>query len=87
MKRLAACVAAVALLAPSGVALGQGPTSPQASCIGVLASFEATQLPPGSLGEETSGIAQLGPGVLGGLVRELARHHGGSVEACGAADS
>lgn len=78
---LAAVVAALAV--PSGAALGAGPpASPQASCVATITSYEASQLPPGSVGEEVSGLATLAPGVVGGLVSELAKVHSGSVEAC-----
>jgi hypothetical protein len=84
MKRRAALLVAaiVALGLPTGAAVGAGPpANPNASCVGTITSFEASQLPPGAVGKEVSGLATSAPG-LGGLVSDLAHAHGGSIEAC-----
>lgn len=84
MKRAAAFAAAVvALGSSSGVALAAGsPANPAASCVATITSYEASQLPPGAVGTEVSGLAASAPGFLGGLVSDLARTHTGSIEAC-----
>jgi hypothetical protein len=83
VKRLAACAAVlVAFGAATGPALAQGSASPRASCVGTLVSFEATELPAGFVGHEVSEAARSQPGIVAQLVRELAKQHGGSVEAC-----
>jgi hypothetical protein len=82
-RRAALFVAAVvALGASNGAALAAGsPASSKASCVATITSFEASQLQPGAVGEEVSGLATSGPGV-GGLVSVLAHAHGGSIDAC-----
>jgi hypothetical protein len=90
MKRLLFVhVAAVSALVASGAALGQEPpANPRASCVATITSFEATQLPPGSVGAEVSTLAtSLGPGTLGRLVSDLAKVHAGSIEPCFASES
>jgi hypothetical protein len=85
MRRLAAALtAAVTVLAvQSGAALGAGPpASPQASCVATITSYEASQLQPGSVGKEVSGLATSAPGLGRDLVSDLAKAHAGSVEAC-----
>jgi hypothetical protein len=90
MSRLAAALtAAVAVLAvQSGAALGAGPpASPQASCVATITSYEASQLQPGSVGKEVSGLATSAPGLGRDLVSDLAKAHAGSIEACFDAES
>ena len=89
MKRRTALVVAAgaALAVPSGVALGAGPpASPHASCVATITSYEASQLQPGSVGKEVSGLATSGPGLGRAIVSDLAKTHSGSVEACLAAE-
>lgn len=52
---------------------------PSASCAGIITSFEATELPPGFVGDEVSDLA--GP-EFGKVVSNLARSHLGSLEEC-----
>ena len=85
MRRRAALigVAVAAVAVPSGAALGAGPpVSPQASCVATITSYEASQLQPGSVGEEVSGLATSAPGLGRSLVSDLAKAHAGSIEAC-----
>ena len=84
-RAVVVALAVLAFGAAAGVANAQSPADPQASCLGLVASWEATELSPGSLGAETSGIARSEPGVVGRHVREAANVHAGSVEACLAA--
>jgi hypothetical protein len=78
---LAAVVAA--LTVPSGAALGAGPPgSPQASCVATITSYEASQLPPGTVGEEVFGLATSASGLGRDIVSDLAGAHAGAVEAC-----
>ena len=89
MRRLAAALTAVAVLAlQSGAALGAGsPASPQASCVATITRYEASQLEPGSVGKEASGLATSAPGLGRNLVSDLAKAHTGSIEACFEAES
>jgi len=78
MKRLVAAATALAAAAVlSGSALGSPP--PSASCVAILTSYEATQLSPGSVGAENSGLA--GPG-FGQIASGLAQSHLGTLEDC-----
>jgi hypothetical protein len=89
MKRRSAVLVAavVALGLSSGAALAAGsPASPKASCVATITSYEASQLQPGAVGKEVSGLATSAPGVVGSLVSDLARTHGGSIEACAGAE-
>jgi hypothetical protein len=73
----------VALGLSSGAALAAGsPASPKASCVATITSYEASQLDPGSVGAEVSGLATTAPGLGSSLVSELAKEHAGSIEAC-----
>ena len=82
---LATAVAALAV--QSGAALAAGPpASPQASCVATITSYEASQLQPGSVGKDVSGLATSAPGLGRDIVSELAKAHSGSVEACLAAE-
>jgi len=64
-----------AVVAFAGVPAG-APASPPAgapaSCVGVITSYEASQLPPGSVGGEVSGLATSAPGLAGAIVSPLA---------------
>ncbi len=85
MKRHAALlvVAVVALGLSSGGALASGsPASPRASCVATITSYEASQLEPGSVGTEVSGLATSAPGLGTSLVSGLAKEHAGSIEDC-----
>jgi hypothetical protein len=84
MRRTATTIGmAIALLATSSAAApAQQPASAEASCLGVLVSYEASQLAPGALGAETSGLARSGPGLGRALVSSLAHQHLGSIETC-----
>jgi hypothetical protein len=62
-------------------AAAQQPASRSSSCVATITSFEATQLAPGAVGEEVSGLAGT-PGLGRRLVSPLARAHLGSIEAC-----
>lgn len=80
MKRIAigaTVVAAAAMLSSSAVA---SPSS-SASCAAILTSFEATQLPPGSVGAEQSSLAGAG---FGQVVSGVAQSHLGTLEDCAA---
>ena len=79
--------AVVGLSLSSGTTLAVGsPASPKASCVATITSYEASQLQPGAVGREVSGLATSAPGVVGSLVSDLARTHGGSIEACAGAE-
>jgi hypothetical protein len=78
MRRITFSLAAVvALLAVSAA----GAAQPSASCVALITSYEASQLPPASVGAEVSGLAAT-PGLGATLVSPLARAHLGSIEAC-----
>ena len=83
MRRTAiAITAALALTAASGAtASARQPASPQASCVALITSYEATQLAPGSVGSEVSALASE-PGLGSALVSPLARTHRGAIDAC-----
>jgi hypothetical protein len=86
-RALVTITSCVAMLAASAAAASAGsPASPQASCVATITSYEATQLAPASVGEEVSGLAQIGPGLGSELVSPLARHHLGSIETCAQAE-
>ena len=79
-RATATITTAIALLAASGTAASaQQPTGP--SCVAVITSYEATQLAPGSVGREVSGLTKSG-NLGSALVSPLAREHLGSIEAC-----
>jgi hypothetical protein len=75
--RRALIIVSAAAAVTAGTASGAGT---QASCVGLVTSFEATTLEAGSVGHEVSGLAQAGS--LGAFVRELAAAHPGSLPAC-----
>jgi hypothetical protein len=66
-------------------AAAQHPASRSSSCVATITSFEATQLAPGAVGDEVSGLAGT-PGLGRRLVNPLARAHLGSIEGCLAVD-
>jgi hypothetical protein len=68
--------AAVALGGLSGTASAS--PSASASCVGIITSAEATQLPAGSVGQEVSGLGRSVPRLGEALVSPLAREHGGN---------
>ena len=72
-------IVAVVAAALSGSAGASPP--PAASCAAILTSFEATQLPPGFVGAEVSGLA--GPG-FGKIISGLAQSHLGTLDGCAA---
>jgi hypothetical protein len=81
--RFASAAMLGAFLATGGAALaGPQPASPQASCVAVITSYEASQLDPGSVGTEVSGFATSAPGLGSDVVNGLARQHDGSIDAC-----
>ena len=82
MTRLAvaAAVAALGLAASGGTAVA-APSS-AASCVGTITSFEASQLAPGSVGEEVSGLASARPGLGRDVVSPLAQTHAGTIPGC-----
>lgn len=71
---IAISCAAVALGGLPGIASA----SPPASCVGIITSAEGSQLPPGSVGQEVSGLARGVPRLGGTLVSPLAKEHGGN---------
>ena len=74
------------LVGPAAIASAQQPASAQSSCVAVITSYEASQLPSGSIGQEVSGLAMSGPGLGQALVSPLAHKHLGSIEVCRQAD-
>jgi hypothetical protein len=83
MRRITITIPAiVALLAASaGAAAAEQPADARASCVAVITSYEASQLAPGSVGDEVSGLAS-SPGLGSALVSPLAHNHLGSIETC-----
>jgi hypothetical protein len=79
--RIVGSIAVGMLVGSSAAAAAEQPASPRASCVALITSFEATQLPPGSVGAEVSGLAQ-SPGLGAALVSPLAGAHLGSTGAC-----
>jgi hypothetical protein len=83
MKRLTITAVTVAMLAASsGAASAEPPADPPPSCVALITSYEASQLAPGFVGHEVSGLATSGPGLGTALVSPLARKHLGSFESC-----
>jgi hypothetical protein len=68
--------AAVAFGGPLGIAWASPPATAPASCVGVITSYEASQLPPGSVGQEVSGLTRSVPRLGAALVSPLAHEHG-----------
>jgi hypothetical protein len=83
MKRLMTTVVTVATLAASsGAASAVPPADPPSSCVALITSYEASQLAPGFVGHEVSGLATSGPGLGRALVSPLAHEHLGSFGGC-----
>jgi hypothetical protein len=84
MRRSALAITTVAavLAAPAAASAGPQPAAPAASCVALITSYEASQLSPGSVGREVSGLAAGGPGLGRILVSALAQSHLGSLEGC-----
>jgi hypothetical protein len=84
MRRLVTTTTAalLALAAPVAASGGPQPANEQASCVAILTSFEASQLEPGAVGAEVSGLATSSPGFVGAFVRALAKEHAGTIETC-----
>ena len=78
--RITMACAALAFGGLLGAASASQAADPSASCVGVITSYEASQLPPGSVGGEVSGLAGSGSSLGRALVSPLAREHG---PACG----
>ena len=79
-RMLVTVVAGAVMTAGGGTASARQPASPRASCVAVITSYEGSQLPPASVGNEVSGLA--GPGFGSTLVGPLAREHLGSIQTC-----
>lgn len=84
-RRALAALAAVAVALTPTAAAAQS-ASPQASCVAVITSYEASQLPAGSVGHEVSGLARSVSPLGSELVGPLARRHLGSVADCAQAE-
>ena len=78
---------AIAMLAVFGGATSAQAASPQASCVGVITSYEGSELPAASVGHEVSGLATSGPGLGVAIVSPLAHRHLSSIEACAQAEA
>jgi hypothetical protein len=87
-RRALVTIASVAamLTAPAAAASAGSPASERASCVAVITSYEASQLLPGSIGEEVSGLAHSVPSLGTALVNPLAHNHLGSIETCAGAE-
>jgi hypothetical protein len=83
MRRIAITVAVVTtlLVGSSAVAAAEQPANPRSSCVALITSYEASQLAPGSVGAEVSGLA-VGGDLGRALVSPLAHTHLGSIGAC-----
>ena len=88
MKRLISTLVTVGMLAAaSGPASAAPPADPPPSCVALITSYEASQLEPGFVGHEVSGLATSGPGLGTALVSPLAHTHLGSFESCREAEA
>ena len=74
-------IAAAILVGSSAAAMAEQPANARSSCVALITSYEASQLAPGSVGTEVSGLAS-SPGLGTALVSPLARTHLGSIGAC-----
>ena len=64
MRRLISTVVTVGMLAASSAAASAAPPAdPAPSCVALITSYEASQLAPGFVGHEVSGLATSGPGL------------------------
>jgi hypothetical protein len=83
VKRLMITAVTVAMLAAStGAASAEPYADPPHSCVALITSYEASQLAPGVVGHEVSGLATSGPGLGTVLVSPLAHRHLGSFASC-----
>jgi hypothetical protein len=82
MRRLTLTITTAIAIAVFGGAASAQAASPQASCVGVITSYEGSELPPASVGHEVSGLATSAPGLGAALVSPLAHRHLGSLETC-----
>ena len=81
MRRLVVTAAFAVTLAVPATAAPQL-ADEQSSCVAIITSFEASQLPAGAVGAEVSGLATSAPGFVGEFVSGLAKEHAGSIAAC-----
>jgi uncharacterized membrane protein len=82
-RALITTASAIALLAGSSrAASAEQPANARASCVGVITSYEGSQLAPGAVGREVSTLARTSPGLGATLVSPLAHDHLGSIELC-----
>jgi hypothetical protein len=88
MRRIQIPIAAVVAFALAGSepAWADQPANPGASCVALITSWEASQLAPGSVGEEVAGLAA-SPRLGTRLVSPLAHEHLGSIDACRQAEA
>ena len=73
---------AAALLAAGAGTSAASAAGPDASCVGLITSYEGSQLPAGSIGAEVSGLAHSVPRLGAAAVSPLARAHLGSIAEC-----
>jgi hypothetical protein len=78
MRRTVIGIACAAVAVGGLVETASASPPTPASCVGVITSAEASQLPPGSVGQEVSGLAHSVPRLGQALVGPLAHAHGGS---------
>ena len=78
MRRSVIGISCVAVAFGGLVGTASARPAPAASCVGIITSAEASQLPPGSVGQEVSGLARSVPRLGEALVSPLARAHGGN---------
>ena len=76
MTRTAITIACAAVALGGLLGTASASESPNASCVGIITSHEGSQLPPGSVGGEVSGLARSEPSLGRALVSPLARIHG-----------
>ena len=75
-------LAVLSLAACTGTATAASqPPNPNASCV-AFHSTEDAHSAPGTVGEEISSFATLGPGIVGGFASETSKVHGDSPEGC-----
>ena len=78
MRRTVVGISCVAVAFGGLLATASASPAPAASCVGIITSAEASQLPPASVGQEVSGLARNVPRLGETLVGPLAREHGGN---------
>jgi hypothetical protein len=79
--------AAATFSGAGGAASAEQPADGGASCVALITSYEATQLGPGFVGSEVSGLAASGRAFGQTLVSPLAQKHLGSIERCSEAEA